>query len=525
MQAADILRVIYALLALGVFAVGRWQGAARVARAALLVAAGANILFVVFVFANHITFPLHLDLMEGTVLQHFRQIMAGQPIYPAPTPEYVPLAYNPLYYVLAVPFGWLLGADLPTLRLVAILGWALSALILYAVVREKTRSTWWAWLAVGLFAAAYRAMDAYLDTAHSDSWLLGAALLGTYLLEKERSGAATLGGVAVLVAAFWFKQHGALFVIGGVAYVTWRDGFRRAWPAWAVAILLGPLAYLFLGPRLFGPYLHYFTWRVPAAWTELNLATFRRLAVFVAKAYPVLAVATLFGLASAPIWRPRRLSIWQVQGIMAALTAFMGALDSGSSNNVFIAMGAWLILLGALALHAAAAAHVTGWQSRLPLAALACSLAFLAYNPADVIVPSRADAAYADLLTVLRSLDGPVYAPTLGQLRADYTLYPAAHWVALEDLVRGPGRDTQNAPLVRALLRPALEPAGQAYVLANLPLDAYPVTAFLEEDYVLETDLGDRFRVLRALPGRFESGWPRYLYRYALRQAILGPVP
>ena len=135
MQVADVLRVIYALLALGVLAAGRWQGAARVARAALLVAAGANILFVVFVFANHITFPLHLDLMEGTVLQHFRQIMAGQPIYPAPTPGYVPLAYNPLYYVLAVPFGWLLGADLPTRRLVVIVGWALSALILYDVVR------------------------------------------------------------------------------------------------------------------------------------------------------------------------------------------------------------------------------------------------------------------------------------------------------------------------------------------------------------------------------------------------------
>src|SRR5262249_56685669 len=90
---------------------------------------------------------------------------------------------------------------------------------------------------------------------------------------------------------------------------------------------------------------------------------------------------------------------------------------------------------------------------------------------------------------------------------------PAAHWVALEDMVRGPGRVTDDSPVAERLTAPALHPDGPAFVLANQPLAALAVLAFLQDDYVLACDLGDRFLALRVLPKRYDHGWPRYVYQ------------
>ena len=73
----------------------------------------------------------------------------------------------------------------------------------------------------------------------------------------------------------------------------------------------------------------------------------------------------------------------------------------------------------------------------------------------------------------------------------------------------------RDQPIVRRLVAPALEPTGSAYLLCNRPLaQREHFLGFLAVEYELQEDLGDRFRALRGLPGRYEHGWPRYLYRY-----------
>jgi len=488
----------------------------------LAVVAVANIAITASLCFNHINFPLNLDLMEGTVLQHVQRAAAGLPIYPAPTPEYVPLAYNPLFYVLALPFTWILGLHLSTLRLVGILGYAVSGVVIYRVVRRRTTSAWWGLMAAGLFAAAYSVMDVYLDTAHSDSWLIATALLGSCAVGANRSRLWDLAGVLLLVSAFWFKQHGALFALGGLIFLTWRDGPRRSLPFWVVAGLLGPGLYVFGGPALFGSHFHYFTWTVPRQWTEVNLRTFKRFFGYNGIFYPVLSLSAVFVLYEAARDRCVRLNIWQVQAVFAVLSGFMGSLDGGSSYNVYIAMGTFFILLGTLGLHELARRPFVR-RYGLQYLGLLLSFAVFVYNPFRVAVPARAESSYADLIQMLRGLGGTVYAPSLGQLEEDFVLYPAAHWVALEDMIRGPGRDTHNQPITRRLLEPALEPAGPAFILANYRLEgdySFPShLRFLLDDYVLDADLGDRFEPLRCLRKRFDHGWPRYLYRYAPTEA------
>ena len=489
-------------------------GRGRLSRIALGFVAAANIGFLAFVFFNHAPFPLHLDLLEGTILQHVQRAASLQPIYPSPSSDYVPLAYNPLYYYLTVPFTWIFGERLFTLRLVAILGAIGSAAAVFVVVRQKTRSSWWGLMALGLFAAAYRAMDTYLDNGHSDSWFLCVALWGTFFLD-HRSRLANLGGILLLVSSFWFKQHGAVFAVGGLVYLTCREGLWKSLPYWLVALATGPISYLFLGPSLFGSRFHYFTWEVPSHWSALNFATVTRYVGIILRFYPLLALASgLWALTA--IWREgRRVSIWPVQLLFAAATGLMGALDEGSANNVFIAMGTWLILVGTCGLHDLAERKSAIDRWHLAHLALLLSFTLLLYDPRSVLVSPQAQASYGDFMSYLKSLPGTVYAPWIGQLENGYTFYPAAHWAAMEDMVRGPGRSTRNRPEVRRLLAPCLEPAGPAFLLINWPLDENFVYGFLNESYTLQADLGDRFKPLSALLAkRYFHGWPRYLYRY-----------
>jgi hypothetical protein len=470
---------------------------------------------------NHLHFPLHIEVMEGAVLAHFQRAAAGEFIYPEPSPGYVPLAYNPLYYFVSLPLSGLFGVDLLALRLSALIAYAGCMVVVFLIIRARTQSLWWGFAAVGLFAAAYSAMDAYLNTAHSDSWFLFMVLLGTYWIDRDNSRAWNTLGIAALAAAFWFKQHGALFLVGGVVFLIWREilagGWRRGlWrsiPYILTGLFLGPVLYLSAGDLWFGPRFQYFTWEVPRGWSEFGISTLYRVGVFVVENYAPLALVAA-GLFVRVLLKLRtRLNILHTQFIFASLAGLMGALDGGSSGNVFIAMGIWFILMGVMALWQMEQGARQPAGARLSLALLFAAFSWLVYDPTPLITSSNAEEAYVDLVRMLDDLDGMVYAPDITVLEQNDRLYPNAHWVALEDMIRGPSRRVANHTLTRELLAPLLSNTDEAYILSNLPLREKEVLAFLEDDFTLETDFGDRFAALHILPKRFDHGYPRYLYR------------
>lgn len=515
----QIALVPLVLVGTALYAYGRRHGDSRLSQivlGVLAVYAAAHIVFMVFLWFNHGAFPFNLEAMELTVVAHVRRIMEGCLLYIDPSPEFAPLAYNPLYYYLVVPFAWLFGANLSTLRLVAAVGMGGACLMIYLIVQRHTRSPWWGLMAAGLFAAAYRVMDSYLDNAHSDSWLLFTILLGCCLIDRSPKRWQNLIGVLLLVMAFWFKQHGALFVIGGVLFLTWRDGWRTAWPYWVTAVLLGPGLYIVMPASLLGSRFHYYTLDVPRQWSELTFGTVARLAQYIARNYFVLAILSIGGAGAAFLRPRRRLNIWYALVPAALLSAFMGALDVGSNNNVFILMCVWLIVTGLMALHQLLDRFTVLDRWGAPVAAIGMSFVLLIYQPVSVIVTPSSYAAYRDLVNYVQALDGPVYAPWIGPLQAEYQFSPTIHWVALQDMIRGPGRDERNHPLVRNLLAEVAQPpAGKAYLLLTTRLEEDDMLCFLADNYVLEADLGDRFTALNNLPKRYAIGGPVYLYQYA----------
>lgn len=482
----------------------------------LTIYALCQIVFVLYAWRNRADFPLNLETMELLKLQHVKRLLAGEPIYVVPSPAFIPLVYNPLYYYWVIPFTWLLGANLFAMRVAAIVGAIGAYGVTFLAVRRQTGSAWWALLALGLIAAAFRVMDTYLDNAAADSWTLFSILLGCYLLDLNRGRALNLGGLLCLIAAFWFKQYGAIFTIGGVLFLTWREGWQRAWIYWAVAILLGPLFYALAPTTILGTQFHYYTWSVPRQWAEFHFnSTIVRVVKFIIKHYAALAVTA--GVATLWTgWRARKsLSVWQFGLFFALLSGPYVALDPGNNNNVFIPLGAWLIIMGVIGLK-----QLVDWLPRLevwgaPIFVLATSFALLFYPPTSVLIPADAGSAYAELIATVEALGGTVYAPSVGQFQEGERLYPTVHWVPLIDLIRYPGADLCNQPLTRVLLDPVLHPKGPAYLLMEHPLEEDAMLFFLTKAYVLETDFGNRFIALRDSPKLLEMGWPTYLYRYA----------
>jgi len=109
-----------------------------------------QITIVIYLWFNHINFPLNLEAMELTILTHLKRVMSGLVLYPEPSSAFIPLAYNPLYYYLSVPFAWILGANLFTLRLVSIIGAFGSGFIIFSAIYKRTNSLWWGLMAVWL---------------------------------------------------------------------------------------------------------------------------------------------------------------------------------------------------------------------------------------------------------------------------------------------------------------------------------------------------------------------------------------
>ncbi len=507
------LFVIAALIAIGWLVWRSWSAWRPVTRSLLSVLSVAWIVALLVVFANHARFPLFLDLMEGTIFQHFERAAHLQPIYTAPTAEFVPFAYNVGYYYAAVPVGWVVGESLFALRLLSILATIGIGGLIFGIVRGQTKSSWWGLVGAALFAASYWAMDSYIDTAHSDACFVLCSLAGTAIIAAGRSRGWRVAGVLVLVLSFWFKQHGALFVGAGLVYLTWDEGWRRSWPYWMTAAVLGPGIYLLLGPTLFGSYYHYFTYGVPSTWASFSLRGLFRWGGYLSLFFCWLTAAAVYRGAKLLGARPRSVDLWQLQWLAAVGAGLLGGMDPGSAWNVFIPMGTWTILVGVLGLSRMELVWRNSRREIVPYALLVLSFALVAYNPRDVMTSDNSDETYREFIGFLQELDGAVYAPTLGQLPQDYDLFPAAHWVALDDMIRGNATEMRNHPMIQEILKPLLESEEDQYILANYPLTTFPFFEYLNEHFFLEEDLHDRFQALGVLPGTYSHGWPRYLYR------------
>src|SRR5687767_7490299 len=178
--------------------------------------------------------------MEGGSLHQALRLQQGLPIYPAPSAEFVPFLYTPLYPALLAalgvvfPLGYVLGRVVSVLAVVAV------GLGLWRLVGHEGKPRAHQAAAVGLWCAGYVFSFRWYDVARADSLFLALLLWGLLLLRSARGRPrrAVLAGLLVALA-FWTKQTAAVFVLASGLAALLVAPRELPWYAGAIAVVDG----------------------------------------------------------------------------------------------------------------------------------------------------------------------------------------------------------------------------------------------------------------------------------------------
>jgi hypothetical protein len=199
-------------------------GSGRFLRILPVMAALAFIGAYVFTALPRIVYPYDLDFVEDSMLIQSLRFAEGRPVYIAPSAEFVPHVYMPLYSWLGGVLLRLSGVSYAPLRLLsfaATLGTA--GLIFYAAQRESGQR-WLGLACAGLYLGGYRITGFWYELARVDSLFVALSLAGlTAVASIEPDGAFkarhAVFAAAALALAFFTKQTGLAFVAFAVLYL------------------------------------------------------------------------------------------------------------------------------------------------------------------------------------------------------------------------------------------------------------------------------------------------------------------
>jgi hypothetical protein len=167
-----------------------------------------------FAFARRLSYPYDLEWMEGGMLCHALRLVEHQPIYGAPSVDFIPYLYTPGYPVLIFILSKIFGLGYLLGRAVSILAFAATLLLGYVYARREGGSRATAAVAMAIPCAAFVPTGAFYDLARPDSLFLAlvtaALLIGWW---GRRSHAAGAAAALLMIAGFFTKQTAAPFML------------------------------------------------------------------------------------------------------------------------------------------------------------------------------------------------------------------------------------------------------------------------------------------------------------------------
>lgn len=362
------------------------------------------------VACRRLAYPFELEWMEGGAIAHVERILAGRSLYTAPTLEFVPFIYPPLYFYVGAAASWLLGVGFLPLRLVSLLA-ALGSLVVIGLhVFRESGSAFWGFCAAALFAACYRIGAAWLDLARVDSLFLFLLLVALHLLHGPARPRYRCAAGVCLALSFLTKQVALVAGLPLVAYAIWFER-RRAVGFAASSLGLIGLSWLALDLLNGGWFTYYL--RLPAGHGMLPhvLVTFWTRDL-IAKLPVAVALGAWF------LWSRTRRGPRGAQayyGVAAAGmlgSSWLARLHPGGYANVLLPAYALLCLLAGLGgWTAVAALRERGWAELGLYTLVVAQLAALVHDPRKLI-PTADDRAAGELcVRRLAEIDGDVLVP------------------------------------------------------------------------------------------------------------------
>jgi Dolichyl-phosphate-mannose-protein mannosyltransferase len=403
--------------------------APRAARLAAALAGLAAIGAYLFVALSRLDYPFALEQLEGNSLVEVHRILAGQPLYPAPTAGYVPDGYPPLYFFASAAVARVVGASYLSLRLVSLVSSLACFALLARLVQRETGSIAAGAGAAGVFAATYFGAGTWFDIGRVDSLFLALSIAGLYAARYMRGAGGAIAAGALLAAAALTKQ--TALAESAAVIVALLTGPRRklACVAALTEVALVGASTLALRSASGGWYTYYvFKQMSEHSLTPGNFGWFWT------------ALLTAAGLAAgAALLGARRVPRELLAGCAAlAVEGYATLVHSGGAINDMLPAYLAAALLAGLALGGGSARWVTTMSGVLVLAQ---SVFLLAGAHPFRAIPASADGAAGERLVAgMRAFGGDVAVPDNPSLSLLAGMAPAAVTGAAFDVVRATDR-------------------------------------------------------------------------------------
>lgn len=444
--------------------------------ALVLTAAAYYLVAYLWVVFARIHYPFELEWLEGVVLDQVRRILAGQPIYAAPSLTFIPLNYTPFYFVVAAGSAALLGADFLALRLVSFLASLACFGLLFALVRHETRDGKAAFVAVGLFAATYRLSGAWLDIARADSLYLALLFAGAcaWRLDASPTRSPIVAGV-LFALAFLTKQSAAVVVAPLLLWLVAVERRRGLVLAATAGLLAGGSALLI--DRGSAGWFRYYVFDV-ARRHPIDAGLLWAFPVHDLGRWLAIAVAIVAAAVARRASRPAPAVLGFHGALLVGLlgSAWQLRLYRGGYDNVLLTACAGVALATGIAwagLRTSARETRTGRRLAVGVAtALVLQFALLWWNPRAQVPTSADRAAGEHLVDELHALPMRAFISSHSYLAARAGRASHAHVMPFMDVVKG-----ASGPIETTLLGALRDTLGA---------HAYPVLVMDSRDWLLE---------------------------------------
>jgi len=382
--------------------------------------------------------PVLLEWMEAGSLQMMHQILSGKPLYAAPSVEFVPYTYTPLYFYLSALVSGVVGPSLFPLRLVSFVASLVSFLLLFTVVQRETGSSRGGMAAVGIFAGSYAVNGNWFDIARIDSLCIALLLAGISLgLGEGRSRNLMAGGLFVALA-FFTKQVALVIAAPLILGVVIRHGKIGGLFALSAlsTIVVGSLAWNALSA---GWFLFYVLESPGARWrANLSLGSLTQAALYEFLPLFIVSIAVALSTIASQLRRPCAKGISfliVISGLF--LAAAWGRVESINFLNSSIPahLGVALLLGVAVGRLLNDSNHVR--TNLAILAAFILQLSILAMILGPLRPTGQDNANYARYSSFIQSLPRPIYIPDQGFVQALGSDNSFAHSIGIMDLMMG----------------------------------------------------------------------------------------
>jgi 4-amino-4-deoxy-L-arabinose transferase-like glycosyltransferase len=220
-----------------------------------ILAAFIHFVIVLFVVFSRINYRYELEWMEGASLVQTYRIFTGQNLYIQPSLEYIPMIYPPLYFYLAALLVKITGISFLPLRIISFASTLGCLVIIYFVVKEKTRSMWLGLVSAGSFVATFKLGGAWFDIARVDMLFIFLSLAALFFLGKNTTKNSILAGT--LFALSFLAKQTALPIFLVAAAATFLLFRKQVLPFIGTFAILAAIPYFYQNTITNGWYQYY----------------------------------------------------------------------------------------------------------------------------------------------------------------------------------------------------------------------------------------------------------------------------